>query len=390
MEGRSYEQSKGGHVDLERRVARLFETLGYSVRRQDGPGDRGVDLLLEKFDAPFLIRTGVELKYYENSLVPISVVRQSLGSLISNNLDKFAIVTTIGFTEEAKGLAAHSDKIVLLTEAELVKMIPSGKKRIEFERDLKSAGYFRSFFTGLASASEEVYRSTILQGIPKSRIRELIVQSASDEEIFDALATRIPRGKVMETLVTVLEPSDWENIINVVKRVESSNLKQRKGSLRQAYDAAKNESNPQRKGKLLEGFFKDLIVLVPDLRVVGSNIDDGVEEVDIQVRNDNRQRVWQVFADMIFVECKNWSGPVGSDEISKFRVKLQDKSVKAGIFVAINGITGDKGDGAWGAVKNAFKNGYTIVVLDGDDLDEILSCVDITDKVDEKYVRIYQ
>src|SRR5438094_9782054 len=100
MEGRSYEQSKGGHVDLERRVARLFETLGYSVRRQDGPGDRGVDLLLEKFDAPYLIRTGVELKYYENSRVTISVVRQSAASLISNNLTKCTRDPTTGFTEQ--------------------------------------------------------------------------------------------------------------------------------------------------------------------------------------------------------------------------------------------------------------------------------------------------
>jgi len=389
MEGRAYWQ-KSKYADFEKRVASIFEALGYSVRRQAWLRDRGFDLMLEKLDPPFLLRTGVELKYYENSLLPANVVRQVLGSLALAKLDKLAIVTTIGFTEEAKRLAEESGRIVCLTEAELVKTIPNSKKRIEFEQDLKIAGYSQSFFTSLLNAGFEDYRSTILEGVPKSRLRELFVQSATDEEMVEVLATRIPREKLVQALVSMLEPSELEGVITVARRLESTNLKQRKGTLRQAYDAAKNESNPQRKGKLLESFFKELIALVPDLRVVRSNVDDGVQEVDIQVRNDNRQRVWQVFGDMIFVECKNWSEAVGSDEISKFWIKLQNKNVKGGIFVAINGITGDRGDGAWGNVKNAFDKGYTIVVLDGDDLEEILSCVDITDKVDEKYVDIYE
>jgi hypothetical protein len=125
---------------------------------------------------------------------------------------------------------------------------------------------------------------------------------------------------------------------------------------------------------------------------VGSNVNDGIEEIDLQIRNYNREHVWADFEGMIFVECKNWSKPVGSDEIDHFVGKLERNGLNSGILIAVKGVTGRhvRLEGAWGAIKMYLQKGRKIIVLDDKDIEDILKCTDISDKVDEKYIHLYK
>ena len=44
------------------------------------------------------------------------------------------------------------------------------------------------------------------------------------------------------------------------------------------------------------------------------------------------------------IECKNWSNPVGSMEVSWFITKIRDRGLDFGVLVAANGVTGDARD----------------------------------------------
>jgi hypothetical protein len=132
---------------------------------------------------------------------------------------------------------------------------------------------------------------------------------------------------------------------------EQADLKEKKKSINALYERALRTTKASEKGKLLEHVITDLIKLVPKLMVVGVRVDDGIQEVDIYVRNFNREGVWADFAGMIFVECKNWSDP--------------------------------------GQIRLFLAKGYKIVILNGKDIEEILNCKDVSAKIDEKYIKLY-
>jgi hypothetical protein len=64
----------------------------------------------------------------------------------------------------------------------------------------------------------------------------------------------------------------------------------------------------------------------------------------------------------------------------------------AGIFVAINGFTGvDRENEAVGQSRLRFKQeGFKMIFLDGNDLNDILNCQDISEKINEKWLSLFQ
>jgi hypothetical protein len=172
--------------------------------------------------------------------------------------------------------------------------------------------------------------------------------------------------------------------------VSAESISRKKESIRSDYESAKQEVNINVKGRLLEQVISQILGLVPDLYTVSTRIDDGIQEIDIYVRNHNRKYVWADFNGMIFVECKNWSSAVSSDEIMKFSQKLDNKGLKSGIFVAMNGITGRNLGGAKGQLILLLQKGIKIIVIEGRDIEDILNCMDVSDKVDQKYIDMYK
>lgn len=172
----------------------------------------------------------------------------------------------------------------------------------------------------------------------------------------------------------------------------AAQIQRKKQAIKETYNAAKNEANKNKKGKMFENVISDLLELVPGLKKVGKNINSGIEEIDLQVQNDSCLGIWKEFDRLIFVECKNWSDRVGSNEIRNFEGKLRNFWLHAGLFIAIKGFTGKNGEkGAIGQNRIRFKQeGFKIILLDGNDLDKILSSRDTSEIVNEKWLNLFR
>ena len=86
---------------------------------------------------------------------------------------------------------------------------------------------------------------------------------------------------------------------------------------------------------------------------------------------NTREREGLHFLDCpLIVECKGWTDPVDGREIRYFADLLKDKGRRDGIFVALNGITGDPRTVSAGFyhVTTALAGGQLVLVLTGDDL----------------------
>ena len=375
-------------LSFEKRVIDAFEALDYRAEKLlDFPE---VDFFLSKFEFPLEIKLLVELKYYERSFVPASTVYRVLSNLQQYEVDRAVIVTTLGFTKEATKIAEESkEKIVLLTEAELVGNIPSRRVRRYYDEFLRS-NYIRSSVREFFDVAKKRYEDLAFK-LPKSTLYELLSEFTSHEEVTRFAVDKIPREILIEQLAKVLRPTEIREILAEIPRKTTKAIP-RKNEIEDRYKKAKAASDSNVKGKLFEQVMKDIFGSVPGLKITGSRINNGIEEIDIQIRNYNHEHVWTEFDGMIFVECKNWSQRVGSKEVDTFKAKLERNGIHAGILVATIGVTGDpsKLEGAWGAIKMNLQNGYKIVVLEGKDLEDIFKCIDVSEKVDEKYAYLYK
>jgi len=231
--------------------------------------------------------------------------------------------------------------------------------------------------------------SRILERLPPERVTDLLLSSVSRIEITRMLSEKVPPERLLPLLAEYMASVDLGEIEIVVPILERGQEQQKK-KIAEKYERSKAEPNRNLKGRLLEEVIKEIVHLVPNLRVVGSRINDQVEEIDLQVRNHNREHVWDDFDSMIFIECKNWSKAVGADEIRSFKVKLEQSKLHSGIFVAVKVITGGSESGASGVIRRFLQDGYRIVILDDNDLKDIIRCRDVSEKVDEKFVKLYQ
>jgi hypothetical protein len=81
-------------------------------------------------------------------------------------------------------------------------------------------------------------------------------------------------------------------------------VQETKRKIYEKYMNAKHQTNINEKGVLFEQVVEEIVNLVPGLKVVGSDINNGIEEIDLMVRNHNRKKVWADFDGLFFIECK--------------------------------------------------------------------------------------
>ncbi|MEW6492574.1 MAG: hypothetical protein AB1589_08705 [Cyanobacteriota bacterium] len=96
------------------------------------------------------------------------------------------------------------------------------------------------------------------------------------------------------------------------------------------------------KGQALEDFFETVIESTSDLLLVGRNLYTDTQELDLVVKNEVQSPFWtSLGSPLLFIECKNWSSPVGTKEARIFESKLRDTGqfCKIGLFVALAGVT---------------------------------------------------
>lgn len=108
-----------GWKQFEELLGEAYRRQGYTVIENSGGGaDGGVDLKLKKDGETVL----VQCKQWRASRVGVKVVREMFGIMTARKADRVVIVTSVGFTPEAKDFAAGK-AIDLVAEQELTQLI---------------------------------------------------------------------------------------------------------------------------------------------------------------------------------------------------------------------------------------------------------------------------
>lgn len=102
----------------------------------------------------------------------------------------------------------------------------------------------------------------------------------------------------------------------------------------------------QIKGKAFEDLACYLFQAIPGVGIAIRNQMNAFnnEEIDVAIWNDKASNGLHFLPNIILIECKNWSNPVSSSEVSWFCQKLQSRGLDFGILIANNGITGNQDD----------------------------------------------
>jgi hypothetical protein len=128
-------------------------------------------------------------------------------------------------------------------------------------------------------------------------------------------------------------------------------------------------------GRALEDLVCYLFGLVPGIDVATRNRLNAfdTEEIDVAFWNQRSQWGLHFLPSILLVECKNWSNPVGSQEVSYFATRLRHRGCDHGVLVAANGITGAAADltRAHQQIAAALAEGQKILVLTRDEIERL-------------------
>lgn len=135
---------------------------------------------------------------------------------------------------------------------------------------------------------------------------------------------------------------------------------------------ARDGSTTTEQGRSLEDLLCYVFGRVPGITITHRNQLNtfNSEEIDVALWNEKRPRILDFLPNVILVEAKNWSRPVGSSEVAWFDRKLRSRGLDFGILVAVSGITGNAQDrtSAHQIVAQSLGEYRRIVVLTADDL----------------------
>lgn len=153
------------------------------------------------------------------------------------------------------------------------------------------------------------------------------------------------------------------------------------------FAAADAATSRNEKGRALEDLISYVFGCVPGITRKMRNVlnEFESEEVDIALWNRMYQDGFYFMPQIILVECKNWSQPVGSAEVSWFLSKLERRGLTMGILIAANGITGNTGDisAAHEIIRHALST-IKIIVITRSELQAINSTTDLIDLIENK------
>ena len=149
------------------------------------------------------------------------------------------------------------------------------------------------------------------------------------------------------------------------------------------------------KGARFEALAIYLFAHLDGVEVTEHDIRMPSEEIDIVLWNAQREEVLRPWEAVILVECKNWSAHVGAPALDNFIGKLRRRSLKTGVFVAANDVTGRfiSGDGdepgAVGIIRSALQEGIRVIVITMNDIRSISSLDDIRKLIKTRYCGLY-
>lgn len=145
--------------------------------------------------------------------------------------------------------------------------------------------------------------------------------------------------------------------------------------------ACQSEANANEKGRLFEDAVSFVLEKLPGVRLQtrDRNSAVGSEEIDLAFWNERQSRSVDFLPNIILVEVKNWSAPVGAPEVTVFEQKVKRRGIDFGILVAAKGISGELsvGNAAHDIIRGALSEGRRIVVLTIADLEPLRTSDDL-------------
>lgn len=126
-------------------------------------------------------------------------------------------------------------------------------------------------------------------------------------------------------------------------------------------DALPNARTADEKGRALEMVLDAVITGDEQLQIVERRYSTGDEEIDLLVKNNVERPFWLALnSPLIFFECKNWSGSVGSKEVRAFEGNLLNHAAicRVGVLVAANGYSSE----AFDQVKRASRDRVLVLI----------------------------
>jgi hypothetical protein len=142
------------------------------------------------------------------------------------------------------------------------------------------------------------------------------------------------------------------------------------------------------KGKLFEDLVVYLFEKVPGIRHSARNKKNAyqTEEIDVAFYNEQDPRAFKALSFLFLVECKNWSNPVGSMEVSWFVSKLRSRGLDFGVLVAANGITGKAADeaDAHSIIGKALAERIRVIVITRDEIEGLSKSEKLVEMVKQK------
>ncbi len=131
------------------------------------------------------------------------------------------------------------------------------------------------------------------------------------------------------------------------------------------------------KGHALEDFICELFPFIPGVEIVQRNALNAfqTEELDVALWNARHPEGLYFLPHLLLVECKNWSHPVGSQEVAYFVNRLRQRGCDYGFLFATNGITGVPEDltRAHFEIATALATGIRVMVIMSTDIAPVVS-----------------
>lgn len=124
------------------------------------------------------------------------------------------------------------------------------------------------------------------------------------------------------------------------RRLSGIDVTETETEIREAWKALDEPPDPNVRGRALEILLTRIFKTIPGFRSVDSNLRNALEEFDLTIRNESEDPFWKRESLYLLVECKNWSKPVGVDQLCRFLDKLpRFGRVRLGMFIAPGGVT---------------------------------------------------
>ena len=154
------------------------------------------------------------------------------------------------------------------------------------------------------------------------------------------------------------------------------------------FDAGELAATTTERGRALEDLICYIFQKVPGIEIAKRNALNyfHTEEVDVALWNNPHSNGLYFLPNIILIECKNWSNPVGSQEVAYFSQRLQNRGRDYGVLVAANGITGVPADltDANYEIAMALTRGIHIVVLTRSEIESLVDTAQLVNLMKEK------